>query len=103
MYGLCWWEVTENLINMGIWKTPERNDKSANSVTTVAYLEWNVQGGHSFWDQVVTSIEKWKEYKSQGLQGLVLVYHFTGKLTTDNDNKTVPQILKDTERNPGTA
>ena len=57
----------------------------------------------SFWDQVATSIEKWKEYKSRGLQSLWLAYHFTGKLTknknTNSKTKTVPQILKDTQRN----
>lgn len=90
---------------MGIWKTPVCNDKSANKVTKFVYLEWNAQGGQFSWVQVATSIEKRKEYKSQELQRLMLVYHFTGKLTTNNNNnnKSVPQILIDTERNSATA
>lgn len=35
----------------------------------------------TFWDQVVTYIEKWKEFKSWGLQSLQLVFHCAGKLT----------------------
>lgn len=56
-----------DFINMAIWMPQEGNNNQ--SIKLSLFFTWNEMpsGVKSFWSQVATFIEKWKEHRSQGL------------------------------------